>query len=619
VTPYLLHLPDVISVLVTWAIGAVLLLAGSGLIGNRVAPEFQIAAGWGALCLVLTCWGVFVPLTLGIPSIGFIVAALSIVLLPGRRPTTGAWEALGKMLAISLPLWVILGPIRPSQPDTFLNLLPNAFYLADYGHFPSSVLPPSPSLLPAAPYNTQFLSYLGSLLQRDYPASGMSLMNVMLQLVAALAMARTLACRPTSPTTAPGWALTAFGFLLATLLNPGFVPRIDFTAYGEPALAAVTVLAVCLFVMAQSDLAAGNRPTPLAPLALILAAIVNVKQTGPGMVAALTGAALIGVWSERGWQAAAAVKPVGLTIIPAMFLYAVWRYHVAHAGVAELKPLSFAEWNWPRLAETAGSAFDVISEKPLYFGCVLLAMLLLPLLLCRQGWTVTARFLTINAALFILYNTFILATYIVAFPAEMSVEAHSYFRYNTHLSLVLVASLALAVRDLGAGAWLNRQQCRVAGAAIVVCALLAPVAFVKRLRFDLEMPQPLVWDLAKKLAAYVQDGDRLALLLPGDNGSVAAMISGVLAETLPRRRMLDLLFRDSADPGTLDEVARLGYPRALISCTPQGWQGFPAGEAVLLRHDTDGWHPVVAWPYPANATQRRWQRILSWAPLCRNP
>jgi hypothetical protein len=619
VTPYLLHLPDVISVLVTWAAGAVLLLAGAGLIGNRLAPEFQIAAGWGALCLVLTCWGVFVPLTLGIPAIGFIIAALGMVLLPARRPTVRAWEAVGKMLASSLPLWLILAPIRPSQPDTFLNLLPNAFYLADYGRFPSSVLPPSPSLLPAAPYNTQLLSYLGSLLKQDYPGSGMSLMNVMLQLVAALALARALAGHLTSPDTVPGWGLTAFGFLLATLLNPGFVPRIDFAAYGEPALAAATLLAVCLFVRAQSDLAAGDRPTPLVPLALVLAAIVNIKQTGLGMVAALMGAALIGVWSERGLQTVVAVKLVGLTIIPAVFVYAVWRYHVAHAGVAELRPLSLAEWNWPRLPETAASALDVVSGKPLYFGCVLLATLLLPLLLCRQGWTVTTRFLTINAALFVLYNIFILMTYIAAFPAEMSVKAHSYFRYNTHLSLVLVASLALAVRDLGAGAWLSRQRYRLAGAAIVVCALLAPVAFVKRLRFDLEIPPPLVWDLAKKLSPYLQDGDRLALLLPGDNDSVAAMISGVLAETAPRRRMLDLLSRNTASPAALDEVARLGYPRALISCTPQGWQGLPPGQAVLLRQDTDGWHPVVAWPYPADAAKQRWQHILSWGPLCRSP
>jgi hypothetical protein len=110
----------------------------------------------------------------------------------------------------------------------------------------------------------------------------------------------------------------------------------------------------------------------------------------------------------------------------------------------------------------------------------------------------------------------------------------------------------------------------------------------------------------------------LALLLPGDNDSVATMISGVLADASPRRRMLDLLRRNTADAATLDEAARLGYPLALISCTPNGLGDLPAGEAVLLRHDPDGWHLLAAWPYPPHAAQRRWQHILSWPPLCRS-
>ncbi|HJY50583.1 MAG TPA: hypothetical protein VJ349_18400, partial [Stellaceae bacterium] len=108
-------------------------MAGAGLTGNRGAPEFQIAAGWGALCLLLTSWAVFVPLSMQLPAVAFGIGALIIMLLPKRRPSAGAWLALGRMLAVSLPLWLVMAPIRPSQPDTFLNLLPNAFYLVDYG------------------------------------------------------------------------------------------------------------------------------------------------------------------------------------------------------------------------------------------------------------------------------------------------------------------------------------------------------------------------------------------------------------------------------------------------------------------------------------------------------
>jgi hypothetical protein len=622
VVPYLPHFTDILALFVTWAVGGVLLLAGAGLTGNRVAPEFQIAAGWGALCLLLTGWGVFAPLSLRIPAIAFGIASLTIMLLPKRRPGAGAWVALGRMLAVSLPLWLVIASIRPSQPDTFLNLLPNTVYLVDYGLLPTADRAPSFSLLPAAPYNTQFLSFLGSLLYSDYPGPGMSLVNVMLQLVAALAIARALGPPDTSATRAPDWRLTALGFLLVTLLNPGFVPRIHFAAYGEPALAAMAVITAWLFVSVLGELAEGNQPSQLLPLALALAAIANTKQTGIALVASLAAAALITAKAERVVPLAAAVRCTALVVLPALFLFAVWRYHVAHAGVDELTPLPFDQWNWTRLSYAAVSILGVVSGKPLYFGCVAAAILALPYLWSLQGWTSTTRLLAFHAALFTFYNIFILTTYIAVFPTEMSSAAHSFFRYNTQLSLVLVLSLALAARDIGAAARLRVKLLPFGGATIVALALVAPIAFAKRLRFDLDMPQPLVWDLAKKLSTQLRDGDRLALLLPGDNDSVATMISGVLADTPPRRRMLDLLRRNTADPATLDEAARLGYPLALVSCTPNGLGDLPAAQAVLLRHDPEGhdpegWHLVAAWPYPPHAAERRWQHGLSWGPLCR--
>ncbi len=616
--PFFPHLTDILALCVTWAVGGLLLLAGAGLTGNRGAPEFQIAAGWGALCLLLTSWGVFVPLSMRLPAVAFGIAALTIMLLPKRRPNVGAWLALGRMLAVSLPLWLVIAPLRPSQPDTFLNLLPNAFYLVDYGLLPTAARPPSYSLLPAAPYNTQFLSFLGSLLDADYPTRGMSLVNVMLQLVAGLAIARALGPPETSPGRPLGWGLAALGFLLATLFNPGFVPRIHFTAYGEPALAAMAVLAAWLFVLAQGELAQRNRPAQFLTLALALAAIANTKQTGIALVAALAGAALISAWAERRVQLAAALTGTVLAVLPALFLFTIWRYHVGRAGVDELTLLPFGDWNWTHLSDTAASVLGVISEKPLYFGCVAAAILALPVVWRQQGWTATTRLLTFNAALFGLYNIFIFVTYIAVFPTEMSSAAHSYFRYNTQLSLIVVLSLALTARDLGAAARIWERPLRTASAAVLGLSLVAPIAFAKRLRFDLDMPQPLVWDLAKKLSPYLSDGDRLALLLPGDNDSVATMIAGVLADTPPRRRMLDVLRRNTADAATLDEAAGLGYPLALISCTPNGLGDLPANQALLLRHDPDGWHLLAAWPYPPHTAQRRWQHILSWPPLCRS-
>jgi hypothetical protein len=618
ITEYFPHPADLVGLVTTWCVAVILILAGAVFVGRRMPPEVQIGAGWGVLCLLLTAWGVLVPLSLAVPAAGFALMALCVLAFRGRRPSSGAWKTLGRVMLVSLPLWLVMAPIQPSQPDTWLNLLPNAFYLLDWGRLPTAALLPSYSYLPAAPYNTQFLSYIGGLIWSNYPPAGMSLMNVLLLLTIGLLIARALSMPVLAADAIPPWGAIAGGVLLATLLNPGFVPRFHLSAYGETALAVTSAVIAWLLVWAQGEIAAGRQPSGALPaIGLILVTIVNAKQSGIGLVVASAGAAVLTGWAEKERQLRGMLRLVGLAILPSLGLYALWRYHVSVAGVDELKPLPFALWNWAKVPAILTSVAEVIAAKVVYFGCTAAALVAWPVLLLRQGWTPTTRLLTYYAALLTLYNGFLIVMYIGLFPDEMSIEAHSFFRYNTHLALVLSLSLALAARDLGIGHWLVGRRAQAVGRLALATAVLAPIGYAYRLRFDLDMPQPLVRSLATNLKRYLVDGDRLALLLPGDNDSVATMIVGVLADTAPRRRMLDVLRRNTADPATLDEAARLGYRLALISCVAKGWGDLPTNQAVLLRYDPDGWHPLAAWPYPAHAAERRWQQILSWGPLCR--
>jgi hypothetical protein len=592
---------DLPALLITWAIGLLLLLIGSAVAGNRAAPEFRIGAGWGVLCLVLTAWGILLPWSLRIPAAAVALAAVTAQLIPSRRPTRDDWVALGRLLAVTLPLWAVMAPVRPSQVDTFLNLLPNANYLVDYGRFPTAALPPSYSMYPAAPYDTQFLAFLGSFADRDYPASGMSLIGVMLQLFAGLAVARVLA----RPAGAPSWAMTAAGMLLVTLLNSGFVPRFHFSAYGETGLAVTALFAACLF----ADPPPTRRRAPLQ-LALILAAMIETKQSAIGLVLALAGAGIAIGWLERARRPAAVLGRAIVLLLPAALLYGLWRYFVAGAGVDELKPLPFDQWNWALLPATLAAVAEAIIRKPTYFLAVAATVPCFVLLLRRQGWTQATRFLGFFVAAFVLYNLFILVTYIAHFSPEMSAEAHSYFRYNTHLSLVLMLALALAARELWPRLWARLRERRAPAATAIAVALIAPVALAERLRFDIEMPQPLVWDLAAAMKPYLHDRDRLALLLPGDDGDIGQLLSDYLANVPPRRLGLDIDRRSDADPATLDAVAAAGYQFALISCNP-------AGEAALMRHEPSGWRQIAAWPYSAGIPLSHWQRTRHWPAICR--
>src|SRR5947207_15597961 len=184
IAPYLPQLHGLAWLVVTWAVGLVLAGAGSAIIGRRIGVEYRIIAGWGALCILLTLWGVLVPVSLRWPGIAFIIATAAAQLSPRARLQRGDLGALGRMLLLTLPLWLIMAPIRPSQPDTFEYLLPNATYLLDHARLPTAALPPSASLLPAAPYNGIYLTFLGSLIDSDYPPSGLSLVNVLLLLMA---------------------------------------------------------------------------------------------------------------------------------------------------------------------------------------------------------------------------------------------------------------------------------------------------------------------------------------------------------------------------------------------------------------------------------------------------
>jgi hypothetical protein len=590
---------------------------GSAVSSRRDEPEIALVAGWGLACLVLTAWGTITAASLRMPVIGLAAIALGCVVLPSYRARIGSLRGAGRLLLLSLPLWLVMLPLRPSQIDTWLNLLPNAAYLFDHDMLPTALRPPSYSFLPVAPYNTQFAAYIASVAAGGFADSAMALFSIALQCAAALLLARVVAGREAAP---PWWAC-AVGLLLAVPLNPGFVPRISFASYGEAPLAVTTLFAVWLSVALIEELARGAAWPRNAPaLALVLAALVNIKQSGIGLLLPIGASLLALVAVHPRIRHGRGIAVVLATLVPGVLLYLLWRWFVLSSGfiAGELEPLPFDAWNFPLLPEIFASIGRAIFQKAMFFLCLLLVLGAWAPALRRDRWSRESLTLGMIVGITVLFNGFLVFTYIAHFPPDMAAQAHSYFRYSTQLSLLVMLGLVVAFRP-AVTTFLARQG-RLgprAGVAAIVMVVALPVVLLRPLRFDLDPPQPALWQLGHQVAHYIAPGDRLALLVPGDtDDSVGSMLRGVLMFTPPARSAIDVETKTKADAATLVASVAAGYRLALISCTPAGLDGVPAHVAALLRYDGAGWHVVNSWPYPPALRRQHFAGLLARGPLC---
>jgi len=622
VIPYLLPGPiDLANLAGVWAAALVLLLWGRALTFGHGAPEIQIISGWGGLAIVLTVWGAATPLPMAWPAYAIVGVAVASLILPGIRPDRNDWAAIWQAGVLSLPLWAIMLTARPSQPDTFINLLPNAAYLFDHGMFPADGRPPSFSFLPGAPYNLQFWAFLAGLPLPNPAPAAMAHINVLLHLLAGLLLARVVQWGAAEREAAPGWGATALGLLLAIALNPGFVPRIHFASYGETGIA--VGLGFAGWIAARGLDKVAERQSigrEIWALALVLAALVNIKQESVAFVAALgAGIAAIGLCDRRVrfWRSLRLFVPA---FVPAAALYLLWRWYVlGQVPGGELKLQPFDQWRWDLLPQIATHMAGVAAEKGLYFGCLALAVILLVIGLIRRGFDLGTRLLSLLAVSFVVYNGFLVFTYVAHFAANMGADAHSYFRYNTHLTILMVIAIATAVRiELARREGPPAHWWRRLGAAAAVLLILAlPIGFAKRLRFDLVMPQPLVWALGHDAAGFIGPDDKLALVAPGDNGSVATMMENVLRFTPPRRTGIQLRVERGSDGAALKALAESGVDKVLITCTPEAIGEVPQHRAVLLKAEDGELRPLAVWRYPA-ADATRWTPVLAPEPLCRS-
>ncbi len=576
---------------------------------GRATPEVALIAGWGGAVLVLTIWGVTTQTTLRLPAGALAVVGLAAHGVPMLRLDRAAWRSIARVLALALPLIAVMASARPSLPDTWLNLLPNAAYLYDHGFFPADTRPPAHSFIAGAPYNMQLAAFIAGLVTPDFPPGAMIGLNLMLQLAAALLLARLV---QQSTADVPSWSATALGILLVTALNPGFDPRYHLSAYSETSVTVTTAFAG-VFAARALDRSACGRDARLDfwLLALTLGALVNIKQESVLIAIGMLGAAMALILVARGPK----LVPLGglvLAALPAALLYAVWRWYVlAHFEIGELKNLPLSAWHVAELPFILWNMLRTAANKGVFFAALVSVMLVAVWRLARREFDFSTRVAAMLAGVAIVYNLGLVFAYVAHFEGEMGIGAHSYFRYSTHLSLLLMAAAALLLRparwSLQGQAWQD-----AAPAVLILLVLLDPFLFLRLLRFDLEVPALRAWSLAHEAALRIAPDERLLLIVPGDNQSVPPALEGILRYTQPRRPDVDLAAVDDLDAG----LAMTDFKRALLSCAPPGVDGVPQGSAALLARAGSAWQAEAVWRYDPVPPHARWSQVLAPRALC---
>ena len=105
------------GLLAVFAAGLVMMMLGRLILGSQSLPEVALIAGWGAVSLVLTLWGVTTQENMRIPAAILVGLAAIGAFVPRGRLAEPDLIAIGRLLLIAAPLIAVLAAAYPSGPD----------------------------------------------------------------------------------------------------------------------------------------------------------------------------------------------------------------------------------------------------------------------------------------------------------------------------------------------------------------------------------------------------------------------------------------------------------------------------------------------------------------------
>jgi hypothetical protein len=274
-------------------------------------------------------------------------------------------------------------------------------------------------------------------------------------------------------------------------------------------------------------------------------------------------------------------------VLPALVLYLAWRLYVAThltGGENELMPL--ARWRIAELPTILARIATVWVEKITFFG-ILAAALVSGIVRAARGMRDPATdLLLVLLGCTLLYNGFLVFIYVAHFDGVMSANAQSYYRFSTQLALLLMLGLVAWLRTALAP-WLGTGRWRRALPALgVIAALVLPLGFFERVRFDLRRARYEPWRVAAWAAAQLAPGERLAVVATGATRDTALALGAYVNLLAPRTAVVAL--RDDG-AAIVPSLRAGGFDRLLVTCAGALGPALPRDAAGLFAWDGTGW------------------------------
>ncbi len=603
--PSLAQLAGLGAVLIS---GFALLALGAAVGGSRRLWEADIIAGWGITTLVFIIAGTLAPLSLGWVAAGLLLAAAVCAVVAAGRDGFAAGVGPLRAMLLGLPLLIIASAMMASQWDEFSQWLWNARYLLEVGAFPGPGRPESLASFPAYPKAMPIAMALNSWVAGTFVENGGALFNLVLLLATALLVARLmrLGYAPQEPDRAPGFALLAFALLFTIAFPPFVVAKITLTAYADPGTAVAVAFSAILGWRAVLALADDERRAQAAPMGwqmgLAMAVLVSLKQANLVLLILIfIGVALAGL-RTTGVRPAALAGLLARAILPAAIAYFLWRHYVGQAlSGAEFKLISPADWDLSVIRPMLATIFSIMLNKSVFFAAMVLVAIFAPIALIRDRGPLGALAI-ISGTIFAGYLAFLLFIYVAAFGGSDARNALSFWRYMMHTGALGAVTWAYILGVL----WRRQARPDLApawGKAVILLALIFPLAMAPKLRFDLRSPKIYVRSVSHELFRLIPEGARVIIVDPLDAG-----FYGKLMRYMLYRHVLvvqSMQYSPSAD-AIQTALANTHPTYAWIHTQSDAVRRvfgalLPPGSSYLMKKEVAGWRLIESWPYPGYA------------------